>query len=157
VIRTRQRGLTIVEMLAALGVMMVLLSIAIPLTRWNDKRRREEQLRMELQMIRDAIDQYKKLSDEGKIQQKDIDQKGYPRTLEELTDGVDVGEPKSGKTRKMHFLQRIPVDPFTGEADWGKRSYQDDWDATSWGAENVFDVYSLSDIQALDGTYYKDW
>ncbi len=155
--RSRTRGLTVVEMLAALGVMMVLLSIAIPLTRWNDKRRREEQLRMELQMMRDAIDQYKKLSDDGKIQQKDVDQKGYPQSLEELAQGVDVGDPKSGKTKKMKFLQKIPVDPFTGTDEWGLRSEQDDWDATSWGSENVFDVYSLSGIKALDGTYYKDW
>jgi general secretion pathway protein G len=157
VTRSRTRGLTVVEMLAALGVMMVLLSIAIPLTRWNDKRRREEQLRMELQMMRDAIDQYKKLSDDGKIQQKDVDQKGYPQSLEELAQGVDVGDPKSGKTKKMKFLQKIPVDPFTGTDEWGLRSEQDDWDATSWGSENVFDVYSLSGIKALDGTYYKDW
>jgi general secretion pathway protein G len=157
VTRSRMRGLTVVEMLAALGVMMVLVSIAIPLARWDDKRRREEQLRMELQMMRDAIDQYKKLSDEGKIQQKDVDQKGYPRSLDELAQGVDVGDPKSGKTKKMKFLQKIPVDPFTGSDEWGLRSYQDDWDATSWGAENVFDVYSLSEIKALDGTYYKDW
>ena len=52
---------------------------------------------------------------------------------------------------------RIPVDPFTAEAEWGKRSYQDDWDSTSWGGENVYDVYSLFDGKALDGTYYKDW
>ncbi len=155
--RSGTRGLTVVEMLAALGVMMVLMSLAIPLARWNDKRRREDQLRMELQMMRDAIDQYKKLSDEGKIQQKDLDQRGYPLTLEELAQGVDVGDPKSGKTKKMRFLQRIPVDPFTGTDEWGMRSYQDDWDATSWGSENVFDVYSLSEIKALDGTYYKDW
>ena len=57
----------------------------------------------------------------------------------------------------VKFLQRIPVDPFTGEAEWGVRSYQDDWDADSWGGQNVFDVYSLSDLRALDDTYYKDW
>ena len=56
----------------------------------------------------------------------------------------------------MKFLQRIPVDPFTGEADWGKRSYQDDWDAKSWRGENVDDVYSLSDMRALDDRSYAD-
>lgn len=145
------------EMLAALGVLMVLMSIAIPLARWDEKRRREEHLHMELRLMRDAIDQYKKLSDDGKIQQKDVDQRGYPLSLQELVDGVEVGNTQSGKSMTVHFLTRIPTDPFTGEAEWGIRSYQDDWDSTSWGGENVYDVYSLSDGKALDGTYYKDW
>ena len=50
-----------------------------------------------------------------------------------------------------------PTDPMTSEADWGMRSYQDDWDSDNWGRENVYDVYSLSDMRALDDTYYKDW
>jgi general secretion pathway protein G len=153
----RQRGLTTVELLAALGVLLVLTSIAIPLKRWDDKRRREEYLRMSLQTVRDAIDQYKKMVDEGRIQQKDVDQRGYPRDLDELVDGVDVSDPATGEAHKMHFLHQIPVDPITGEAEWGLRSYQDDWDSTSWGGENVWDIYSLSELKALDGTYYKDW
>jgi general secretion pathway protein G len=153
----RQRGLTTVELLAALGVLLVLASIAIPLKRWDEKRRREDYLRMTLQSVRDAIDQYKKMVDEGRIQQKDVDQRGYPRDLEELVEGVDVVDPASGEQHKMRFLHRIPEDPFTGEAEWGLRSYQDDWDSTSWGGENVWDIYSLSEGKALDGTYYKDW
>jgi general secretion pathway protein G len=153
----RQRGLTTVELLAALGVLLVLTSIAIPLKRWDDKRRREDYLRMSLQTVRDAIDQYKKMVDEGRIQQKDVDQRGYPRDLDELVDGVDVSDPATGEAHKMRFLHQIPVDPITGEAEWGLRSYQDDWDSTSWGGENVWDIYSLSELKALDGTYYKDW
>lgn len=155
--RHRQSGLTTVELLAALGIMIVLVSVAIPLKRWDEKRRREVELRIELRMLREAIDQYKKAFDEGKIQQKDVDQKGYPLELEELVEGVDVADPSTGMTRKIKFLDRLPIDPFTGEAEWGKRSYQDDWDSDSWGGENVWDVYSLSEVKALDGTYYKDW
>jgi general secretion pathway protein G len=95
--------------------------------------------------------------DEGMIQQKDVDQRGYPRDLDELVEGVDVSDPTTGESHKMRFLHRIPEDPFTGEPEWGLRSYQDDWDATSWGGENVWDIYSLSELRALDGTYYKDW
>lgn len=155
--RHRPSGLTTVELLAALGIMLVLVSIAIPLKRWDEKRRRENELRMELRMMREAIDQYKKAFDEGKIQQKDVDQRGYPLELEELVDGVDVADPATGMTRKIKFLNQLPIDPFTGEPEWGKRSYQDDWDSDSWGGENVWDVYSLSPVKALDGTYYKDW
>src|SRR4030095_5186133 len=155
--RRRQRGLTTVELLAALGVMLVLVSIAIPLKRWDEKRRREDYLRMTLSSVRDAIDQYKKMVDEGRIQQKDVDQRGYPRDLDELVEGVDVVDPATGEQHKMRFLQQVQEDPFTGEAEWGLRSYQDDWDSTSWGGENVWDIYSLSEGKALDGTYYKDW
>ena len=75
--------------------------------------------------------------------------------LVELVEGVDVGTPPD--TQVVKFLPRIPIDPFTGEADWGKRSYQDDFDSQSWGGENVYDVYSLADGRALDGTEYGDW
>ncbi len=155
--RHRHHGLTTVELLAALGVLLVLVTVAIPLKRWDEKRRREDELRAGLRMMRDAIDAYKKHSDEGKIQQKDVDQRGFPRDLDDLVDGVDVGDPATGQTHKVRFLNRIPVDPFTGEAEWGERSYQDDWDSTSWGGENVWDVYSLYEGKALDGTYYRDW
>jgi len=155
--RPGQSGLTTVELLAALGVMLVLVTVAIPLKRWDDKRRRENELRMDLRMMREAIDQYKKASDEGRIQQKDVDQKGFPLELDELVEGVDVADPATGMAHKVHFLHEIPIDPFTGEAEWGMRSYQDDWDATSWGGENIWDVYSLSPGKALDGSWYKDW
>ncbi|HUC44576.1 MAG TPA: hypothetical protein VMR65_11080 [Candidatus Sulfotelmatobacter sp.] len=155
--RRRPRGLTTVELVAALAVLLVLTTIAIPLKRFDEKRRREDELRHSLELLRDVIDQYKALVDQGKILQKDVDQKGYPRTLDELVEGVDVGNPLTGKSTKRHFLQKIPIDPMTGTNEWGMRSYQDAWDATSWGGENVYDVYSLSDGKALDGTYYRDW
>jgi general secretion pathway protein G len=59
--------------------------------------------------------------------------------------------------RHVRFLRRVPVDPMTGKAEWGMRSVQDDPDSTSWGGKNVFDVFSLSQGMALDGTKYSDW
>ena len=79
------------------------------------------------------------------------------RDLESLVEGVDIGDPESIESRTVTFLQRIPIDPFTEEAEWGLRSYQDDFDSKNWGGENVYDVYSLSELRALDGTYYKEW
>ena len=54
-------------------------------------------------------------------------------------------------------LRRIPLDPMTNSTDWGLRSYQDKPDASNWGRQNVFDVYSKSDATALNGTRYRDW
>ena len=139
------------------GTIGVLATVALPLARWDQKRRDEARLKITLQMMRDAIDKYKEYSDQGLIIQSDVEQKGYPLDLEELVDGVEIGDPESPEAQKIKFLQRIPVDPMTGEPEWGMRSYQDDWDSDSWGRENLYDVYSLSDRRALDGTYYRDW
>ena len=80
---------------------------------------------------------------------------GYPKNLEQLVDGVAVTGDATG--RKLKFLRRIPFDPMTRGTEWGLRSYQDKPDATKWGGQNVFDVYTTFDGTALDGTKYKDW
>ena len=163
--RFSERGFSYIELLVAAAVLLVLAGTMIPVARWDQKRRMEGRLHVQLQTMRDAIDQYNKYMAEGLIQSTDVEQCAlpidpstcFPLTLDDLVDGVDVGDPQSPNSKIVKFLQRIPIDPFTGEADWGKRSYQDDWDAKSWGGENVYDVYSLSDMRALDGTYYADW
>jgi general secretion pathway protein G len=155
--RTAQSGLTFVELIVAMAVLAIVASAVIPLARWDEKRRREAELRAYLGVMREAIDQYKKYSDEGMIQQTDVEQFGYPRSLEEMVEGVEVGDPQSPERKKLKFLSRIPVDPMTGLPEWGIRSYQDDWDSESWGGENVYDVYSLAPGRALDGTMYREW
>jgi len=144
-------------MLVALAVLSILASAAIPMVQWDDKRRREKKLRTHLEQMRQAIDSFKAYSEAGMIVMDDVDQLGYPADLESLVEGVAVGNSNSPFSETIKFLSRIPVDPFTGEAEWGLRSYQDDFDSDSWGRENVFDVYSLSESQALDETWYMDW
>jgi general secretion pathway protein G len=155
--KKRQLGFSYLELLVAMIVLMILASAVIPLARWDQKRRYEERLKVALMLMRSAIDEYKKYTDAGLILQEDVEQMGYPLTLEELVEGVEVGDPQSPDLTTIKFLQRIPVDPFTEEAEWGLRSFQDDWDATDWGGENVYDVYSLSPLRALDDTYYSEW
>lgn len=45
----------------------------------------------------------------------------------------------------------------TGTYEWGMRSTQDDPLSTSWGRQNVFDVYTKSLEHARDGTLYPTW
>jgi general secretion pathway protein G len=152
-----ESGLTFIELLVAITVLIVLAMAIIPLKRWDDKRRREEHLRGTLRIMREAIDNYKMYADSGLLVQSDVEQMGYPLSLEEMVEGVEVGDPASPEAKTVKFLRKIPIDPMTGEQEWGLRSYQDDWDSDDWGGENVYDVYSLSPGIALDGTEYKDW
>jgi len=66
------------------------------------------------------------------------------------------GEDEEGP-KTVRFLRRIPVDPMTGRAEWGKRSISDSPDSMSWGGRNVFDVFSMSMDTALDGSRYSEW
>ncbi len=144
------RGLTMVELITAITILIILTGMAVPLARLNIKRDKERELRRDLWEMRDAIDRYKDAADRGMFQIK-LGSEGYPPDLQTLVDGVDVG----GK--KVRFLRKIHVDPMTGNTEWGLRSMQDDPDSESWGGENVFDVYTKSQGTGLDGTKYKDW
>jgi len=143
-------GLTMVELIAAIAILTLLTGMAIPLAKLSIQRDREHRLRRELWEMRDAIDHYKEAADRGAFQIK-LGSEGYPPDLETLVEGVDSG----GK--KVRFLRKIPMDPFTGKAEWGLRSMQDDSNSDSWGGQNVFDVYTKSDDTALNGSKYKDW
>jgi len=149
-IRRRMRGFTLIELIVAVTILLILTGMAVPLARVSIKRERERDLRRDLWMMRDAVDRYKDAADRGAFQTK-VGSEGYPPDLDTLVNGVDVG----GK--KLKFLRRIPIDPMTGNTDWGLRSMQDDPDSDSWDGNNVFDVYTKSEGTALDGTKYKDW
>jgi general secretion pathway protein G len=145
-----ESGLTLVELIITVAIVGILATAALPVARFQVKREKERELRRDLWEMRDAIDRYKDTSDRGGIQIK-IDTLGYPPDLETLVDGVDVQD------KKVHFLRRIPVDPMTGQADWGLRSNQDEPDSDSWGGQNVFDVHTKSYGTALDGSKYSTW
>jgi general secretion pathway protein G len=156
--RTAARaGYTFVELVVVSGMLIILASAVLPLAKVTIQRQREVELRRALREMRLAIDKYKDAADQGLIGGTDLKagSEGYPPTLDVLVAGVGVVNDASG--RKLKFLRRIPLDPMTRSTDWGLRSYQDDADATSWGGQNVFDVYTKSGGTALDGTKYRDW
>lgn len=152
-IRAVAAGMTLIELVVVCAIMLVLATAAIPVTRMTVKRRKEDQLRYALREMRDAIDRYKDYSDQGKIQVP-AGTEGYPTDLNMLVVGVKLA---GQKDQKIRFLRTIPKDPMTGSSDWGLRSVQDDTDSTSWGGQDVFDVYSKSSGTAMNGTRYSDW
>jgi general secretion pathway protein G len=145
-----QRGFTLLELIIATIILVILTSMAVPLARVTIKRDKERELRRDLWEMRDAIDRYKDAADRGGFQTK-VDSQNYPPDLETLVKGVDV------QGKKIRFLRKIPIDPMTNSTEWGLRSMQDDPDSDSWGGQSVFDVYTKSQGEALDGTKYKDW
>jgi general secretion pathway protein G len=148
-----QRGMSLLELIIACTILMVLSSAAMPIARYTIVHKKEELLHYNLRQMRDAIDRYKDLADSNKIR-VEVGTEGYPPDLETLVKGVKVG---AGDDKKIRFLRRIPVDPMTGQADWGLRAVSDDPDSRSWAGKNVFDVYSKSQATASDGTRYADW
>ena len=155
----RGRGFTLIEMLITVAIVATLTSIALPMNELVVQRDKEQELRSSLRQIREAIDAYKLAVDEGRIA-KSIGQSGYPRSLEDLVEGVDaINDPQK---KKIYFLRRLPRDPLARDTGmspaqtWGKRSYDSRPDTPQEGSD-VFDVYTLSTGTGLNGVSYREW
>jgi general secretion pathway protein G len=153
---TSERGFTYLELMATVIILGILASAIMPTARIVRMRHKEIELRRSLRQLRTALDGYHDAVRQGKIGGTDVKlgSEGYPPDLDVLVEGVS----QVGKVDvKLKFLRRVPQDPMTGKAEWGKRCYQDDHDSTSWCGENVWDVYSESQGTGLDGSKYREW
>lgn len=166
-----ESGVTFLELLAAMAIIMILVSVAMPLSKMTVKRAQEVELRQALRELRMAIDRFKDdwnrdgdrligpLCQTNQLTCRDVASvNGYPKSLEALLRVELSGEAAtvSGNTVKR-YLRKIPTDPMTGETEWSLRCYTDDPDETSWCGEDVFDVHSTSEKTGLDGTSYREW
>jgi general secretion pathway protein G len=147
-----QRGVSLIELVVVIAILLTLTAIAMPLAQVTAKREQEIELRRALRQMRSAIDAYKKMADQGLIELQ-VGSEGYPPDLETLVEGIYP----VGQVNKVRFLRRIPFDPMTKSQQWGLRAYQDDPDAKSWSGQNVYDVFTRSGGVALDATRYRDW
>lgn len=156
--KRRTAGFTLLELMVAMAILALLASVALPLAELTVQRNKESELRTALRHIREALDAHKQAADEGRIVLRPGDS-GYPRTLSSLVEGVE--DAKSPTRAKIHFLRRMPRDPFAdptiaAEDNWGRRSYKSSHTSPQPG-EDVFDVYSQSHGVGLNGIAYRDW
>lgn len=152
------RGFTLIEMVVVVLIVSILASAAMPLAALHKRRTKEAELRQSLRVLRTALDDYKRAWDQGRIEKK-LDESGYPPTLDVLVNGVK--DATSTKGHRIYFLRRLPRDPFADASlpasqSWGVRSYASPPDAPAAGAD-VFDVFSTSEGEGLDGTPYWQW
>lgn len=153
------RGFTLIELVVTVAIVAILASVAVPLVELNVQRAREHELRTALRQIRGALDAHKRATDEGRVLAR-TGGSGYPRTLNELVDGVS--DAKSPTTARIYFLRRLPRDPFNPDRNlsaaetWGLRAYSSPPDTPAEG-EDVYDVYSKSNRSGLNGQRYREW
>jgi general secretion pathway protein G len=146
-------------MMIVVAILAVLASAAFPLAQVTAQRQREEELRLALRQIRNAIDTYKQAYDEGRMLKR-AGASGYPRDLDELVKGVE--DATTPEKKHIYFLRRLPRDPMATDASvpaaetWGLRSYASPPDAPMEG-EDVYDVYSRSQAIGLNGVPYREW
>jgi general secretion pathway protein G len=154
-------GLSLIELVVTLTILSILAAVVMPMNNMAVKRTKEVELRRNLRIIRIAIDDYKKAFDKmpaGPLKTGS----GYPKDLQTLIDGFDFGGGPNPEKKK--FLRRKIYDPFhppksdTDETwGWNLRSSVDRLDSTTWGGEDLYDVNSLSEGIAIDGTKYNEW
>lgn len=146
------------EMLVVIAIISILATIGLPLAELAQKRTQEEALRISLRQIRSALDEHKRMMDQGRIT-KSVGDTGYPPDLETLVKGVMDAQSPRGE--RIYFLRSLPRDPFAsaevGAADtWALRSYASPADSPQPGRD-VFDVHSKSKDVGLNGIPYKQW
>ena len=157
--RPREAGFTLIELVITLALLGLLAMLAAPMTEVAYQRSQEQALRSALRDIRDALDQYRRATDQGLITRR-VGESGYPPSLEVLVSGV--ANAQDAKGGRLYFLRRLPRDPLfrdpkaPAEATWGLRSYASPADEPRDG-DDVFDVYSLAQGNGLNGIAYRDW
>lgn len=157
--RRPQGGFTLIELLVTLGIVAVLATIVVPSAQLVQQRQKEQELRLALRDIRQALDAYKRAADEGRVEKK-AGAAGYPPSLEVLVEGVE--DRRHPKREKIYFIRRIPRDPFHADPEvpaaqtWGQRAYASEPGDPQPG-DDVYDVYTLVNLKGLNGIALREW
>jgi general secretion pathway protein G len=93
--RQKDAGLTLLELILTIGILLVLSTAAIPMFRVTIQHRKETELRNDLREMRNSIDRYKDDADKNLIR-TEVGSQNYPPDLQTLVDGVEVSNAGGG-------------------------------------------------------------
>jgi general secretion pathway protein G len=127
--KQKEKGFSLLELMIAMFIMVILLSVALPTYQRSVQNAREIVLKENLWQMRKAIDQY--AADKGKL----------PQSLDELV------------TAK--YLREIPVDPISEKAEWTPVMGEDS--ASPDAAQGLKDVKSMAEGEGSDGKRYEEY
>jgi len=128
-IRNLERGFSLLELMIAMFILIILLSVAFPTFQRSVQHARETVLKENLWQMRKAIDQF--TADKGKL----------PRSVDELVEGK--------------YLREKPKDPVTEEYEWNEIQGEDSLSPD--GEQGLKDVKSVAEGEDSDGKPYKDY
>src|SRR5271157_2025172 len=126
----RARGFTIIELMIVIMIISILVGIAAVMYDKTVKHSREAVLRQDLQVMRQAIDNYT------------LDKQQAPQSLDDLVDA--------------HYLREIPIDPISHQKDWVTH-FGDTVMTPEQTSGGIDDVHSGSDQVGSNGQPYSTW
>ena len=124
-----QKGFSLLELLIAMFILIILLSVALPTYQRSVQQARETVLKENLWQMRRAIDQY--AADKTKL----------PQSLDDLV--------------KDGYLREMPVDPLSEKAEWNQVQGEDVYSKD--GGQGLKDVKSTSDGEDSDGKKFSEY
>ena len=125
----QQKGFTILELMIAMFILIILISVALPTYQRSIQHARETVLKENLFQMRRAIDQY--TADKGKL----------PESLDKLIEDK--------------YLREKPVDPVSEKAEWDEVPGEN-FDPNDTGS-GIKDVKSVSEGEDGDGKKYSEY
>lgn len=126
----RMAGFTLLDMIVAISIIMILMSVAVPIYSQSILRARESVLRSDLETMRRLIQQYT------------LDKQKPPQSLDDL--------------KTAGYLDQIPVDPMTRETNWEVE--QDEIIMSVEQQETgITGVHSASNALSSSGDAYSSW
>ena len=124
-----ESGFTLLELMIAMFIIIILLSVALPTYQRSVQQARETVLKENLFQIRRQIDQY--TADKGKL----------PQSLDDLITGK--------------YLREKPIDPISEKSEWSEIMGEDSTSPDS--EQGLTDVKSLAEGEDSEGKKYEDY
>jgi general secretion pathway protein G len=123
------RGFSLLELMIAMFIMIILISVALPTYQYSVQHAKETVLKENIRQIENSIDQYS--ADKGKL----------PQSIDELVEAK--------------YLREKPFDPITEKAEWNEIQGEDAF--STEGGQGLIEVKSLAEGEDSSGKRYDEY